>query len=304
MLAPIVVFVYNRVEHVMELINSLAKNTLCKKSDLIFFSDGNKNETDAEDVRAVREYINSIHATKIFKSVTIHESTINKGLARSVIEGISAVLKEYEKVIVLEDDLIVAEHFLKFMNETLDYYQDEKRIWSVSGFSRDIDYFEKVEEDLYFSVRAQSWSWGTWRDRWELMDWEIRDYHHFKWNFEQRRAFNAGGDDMASMLDRQQAGKINSWAIRFCYGQYRHDAYTVQPTQTLVQNRGQDGSGTNCNYVREYAELSDKSSWRIRDFCEDKEINAELKRTRKHIPKWKLVGSFILFVMLKGKNKI
>jgi len=301
MLAPIVLFVYNRVEYVNRLIDSLSKNSLCKESDLIIFADGNKNEGDYERVQKVRAYINDIPKKDIFKNVTIYEKEENSGLAKSIIYGVSTVFEKYEKVIVLEDDLIVSKNFLDFMNQALDYYKDEKKVWSVSGFSRNIEYLTHIEEDMYFAVRAQSWSWGTWKDRWELVDWEVRDYNRFKRDFAQRKAFNDGGNDMASMLDRQQSGTINSWAIRFCYNQFKQKAFTVQPTMTLVQNSGQDSSGTNCTYVREYAELSNKTSWIFREFSEDKKINDELKRTRKHIPMWKLFGSYVVFVLLKGK---
>ena len=106
---------------------------------------------------------------------------------------------------------------------------------------------------------------------------------------------------MSSLLDRQQCGKINSWAIRFCYAQYKQKAYTVQPRITLVKNCGQDGSGTHCNYVREKSELSQSECWNMRPFNKDEKINIELKITRKKIPLWKFLGSYIAFVICKGK---
>ena len=161
-----------------------------------------------------------------------------------------------------------------------------------------------LDIDMYFSCRAKSWSWGTWLDRWDSVDWNVSDYKQFKYNFEDRKRFNAGGNDMSSMLDRQQCGKINSWAIRFCYAQFRQKGCTVQPKVTLVQNGGQDGSGTNCNFVREFAELSKKNTWRLREVEADTEINVQLKRTRKKIPYWKLMGSFMVYVVLRGRIKL
>lgn len=301
MLAPIVLFVYDRKEYVQKLINSLSRNDLSKESELFLFSDGPKNEHDKGKVDAVRAYLEEIKNLKIFKNVYIRYSKENKGLAKSVIGGVSEVIEQYGKVIVLEDDLIVSPHFLKFMNQSLDYYEKDTRVWSVSGFTRDIEYLRNIDKDMYFAYRAQSWSWGTWKDRWEKADWEVKDYKRFKKNFALRRAFNKGGNDMASMLDRQQCGKINSWAIRWCYTQFKNNGYTVQPQKTLVQNSGQDGSGTNCNYIREFSDLSNKQEWEFREFSEDVDINSELKKTRKHIPMWKLAGSYLVFVILKGK---
>lgn len=304
MLAPIVVFVYNRLDHTRELIESLSKNDLAKDSMLFIYSDGAKNEANVEKVEQVRNYISSLDRKGLFGSVTIRCADKNKGLAASVISGVNEVIQEYGKVIVLEDDLILSQHFLSYMNQCLDRYESEKKVFSISGFSRDIAYLHELDVDMYFSCRAQSWSWGTWRDRWNTVDWNVGDYQQFKCNLSERRHFNAGGNDMASMLDRQQCGRINSWAIRFCYAQFKNGGCTVQPRKTLVQNSGQDGSGTHCNFVREYAELSKQNTWRLRDVTEDTDINVQLKKTRKKIPYWKLVGSFVVYVILGGRIKI
>lgn len=304
MLAPIVVFSYNRLDHIKRLIDSLSKNSLAKESLLFVFSDAAKNQENVEKVAEVRKYLSQLKNWQIFRSVTIHYAEKNMGLANSVISGVTEVIHRYRKVIVLEDDLVVSSFFLDFMNQSLDKYESEKKVFSVSGFSRNIEYFHQLDLDMYFSCRAQSWSWGTWCDRWDSVDWNIKDYNSFKYNFAERRAFNAGGNDMSSMLDRQQCGKINSWAIRFCYAQFKRNGCTVQPLKTLVQNDGQDGSGTNCNYIREYAELSTQSTWGFRQVAEDREINIQLKKSRKRIPYWKLAGSFVVYVLLGGRLKI
>lgn len=299
--APIVLFAYNRKEHVHRLIESLSENRLSKESDVFIFSDGYKNEKDKVKVEETRQYLNSLKESSLFRTITVEESSENKGLAQAVISGVDKVIRRYGKAIVLEDDLIVSPYFLDFMNGALDYYEADNRIWSVSGFSRDIPYLREQQCDMYFSVRAQSWSWGTWIDRWRKIDWNVSDYRRFKWDFLKRKEFNLGGNDMASMLDRQQSGKINSWAIRFCYAQFKNKAFTVQPRVTLVTNGGQDGTGTNCSYVREAGEISDVKEWTFRKFNSDEEINKELKRSRKRIPYWKLMGSYVVYAICKGK---
>lgn len=299
--SPIVVFAYNRAENVKNLLNSLMTNDISKESDLFIFIDGPKNNSDVLKVNEVINTCNNKQYQENFNSVSIEQSDTNKGLANSIISGVSKVINIYGKVVVLEDDLIVAPYFLKFMNLALDKYETNNKIWSISGFSRNIDYLEKNRFDIYYSVRAQSWSWATWKDRWNSIDWEVNSYDSFKYNFVKRREFNFGGNDMSSLLDRQQCGYINSWAIRFCYEQFLHNAYTIQPRLTLIQNFGQNGSGTNCNYVREMSSISHQDNWNFKEFNEDKEINEELKKTRKRIPYIKLVGSFIVFVVFKGK---
>lgn len=175
-LAPIVLFTYKRLNTLKQTIESLQQNYLATESDLYIFSDAAKGIEDKESVDSVRNYIKTI---KGFKSVTITESEVNKGLATSIIEGVSQILKTHETVIVLEDDLVSTNNFLDFMNESLTKYEDETAIFSISGFSFNLNLEKKYFYDVYFLNRGWSWGWATWRDRWEKVDWKIKDYSEF-----------------------------------------------------------------------------------------------------------------------------
>jgi len=243
-IAPIVLFVYSRPEHTRRVIEALAANKGADKSKLFIFSDGPKNDTTARNVEKVREYIRSINSMNMFSQVIIHESETNKGLANSIIDGVSLVLKEYDRIIVLEDDIITAPDFIEYMNDALSYFKDNYLIWSISGYSPPLNLPKGYNHDIYLSYRACSWGWGTWKDRWEKVDWKVRDYEQFKKHHLARMAFNRGGADLSKMLDYQMQGKIDSWAIRWCYSQYKHGMLTVYPVISRVKNIGLDGSGT------------------------------------------------------------
>jgi hypothetical protein len=88
-------------------------------------------------------------------------------------------------------------------------------------------------------------SWATWKDRWESVDWEVRTYKSYRYNPYKRLKFNLGGSDMAHMLDKQMSGKINSWAIRFCYHQYVNNLLDVYPIVSKVTNIGFGKNATN-----------------------------------------------------------
>lgn len=244
MLAPIVIFVYNRPEHTMKTIETLAENLLAKDSEVYIFSDGPKDESSLLKVESVRRFVDSLRYKDYFKSVTIEKSEHNKGLARSVINGVSKILNEYDKVIVLEDDLLTSRDFLVFMNDALEFYKNNPKIWSISGYSPPIKIPSNYKSQVYYSYRASSWGWATWRDRWEKVDWEVSDYDEFMKNKKMQNKFNRGGLDMSDMLKAQMEGKIDSWAIRWCYTQSKLDMYTVYPVKSRVRNIGLDGTGT------------------------------------------------------------
>ncbi len=238
--APIISFTYRRIPN--KLIDSLLKNKLAKDKELFIFSDGYKNETDKQDVLEVRRYLKTIEG---FKNITIYEADKNKGLANSIIDGVSQIINKYNKVIVLEDDLVVSNDFLDYMNEALKFYENDNRIWAISGYTPNLKSFKNYPYDVYLSVRANSWGWATWKDRWDSIDWDIKDWQEFKKDKNAIDRFNLGGNDMFKMLELQMLGKIDSWAIRWCYNQYILNKYTVYPRKSKVINDGfSDSKGT------------------------------------------------------------
>ena len=251
--APIVVFVYNRPVHTAEMIESLAKNTMARQSDLLIFSDAEKGDADRQAVTRVRETVARVSERGDFRSVRIFGARQHRGLARSVISGVSQVLDEYDRVIVLEDDLVTSPDFLSFMNDALERYRLNLRVWSISGYSPPIALPADYAESVYFTYRGSSWGYGTWKNRWAGIDWSVSDYHSFRTNRGARSRLNRGGRDMAQMLDRQMEGAIDSWAIRWCYAQSKQDALTVYPVQSLVRNIGLDGSGTHSGFATHFS---------------------------------------------------
>lgn len=239
--APIVLFVYNRLEHTKSTVEYLKKNSLAKSSELFIYSDAAKNEQQKEKVQLVREYIHTITG---FKKVKIVKAKQNKGLARSIIDGVSEIIEQYGKVIVLEDDLLTAPCFLQYMNDALSFYEEEKRIWSITGYQYPFDIPSDYKYSIYLSYRGSSWSWGTWRDRWETVDWNVSDFNQYKYSIRRIAHFCKGGTDLDKLIREQMRGNIDSWAIRWCYSQSFQNKYTVYPCKSLIENSGTDGSGT------------------------------------------------------------
>lgn len=252
MLAPVVLFVYNRLDHTQRVIETLAKNELAKDTEFFVFSDAAKTEKGLEKVTAVREYINRTEWQSQFKNVTIVQAEKNKGLAKSVIGGVSEIIEKYGKVIVIEDDLILSPYFLNYMNGALDYYKNDSKIWAISGYTFPMRSLKSYPHDVYYSYRGSSWGWATWADRWSLVDWEVEDYAALMSSPERQKQFNRGGNDLVNMLRLQMEGKIDSWAVRWVYTQSKLDTYTVYPKYSYLGNGGCDGSGTHSGDDDEY----------------------------------------------------
>lgn len=254
MLAPICLFTYNRLSETTQTIEALKKNYLASQSELFIFSDGPKDEKVKSNVECVRKYLHSVNG---FKSVTIFASVENKGLANSIISGVTEIIEKYGKVIVLEDDLISSPNFLNFMNQGLDFYEPNNRIFSVSGYTLDLPSLQNYKSDYYLGYRASSWGWGTWKNRWEKVSWEIQDFDRFIWNPVKHVQFLRGGSDMSLMLWRQMKGKIDSWAIRWCYHQFKHDLLTIFPAKSKIISIGFGDSATHTKKTNRFKTLID-----------------------------------------------
>ena len=278
MLSPIALFVYNRPEHTRLTIKALQDNYLANESDLIIFSDAAKNKETLEAVNKVREVISSITG---FSSVRIVEREQNMGLANSIISGVTEVINASGRVIVLEDDLITTPNFLRYMNNSLDHYERDLNTFSIGAYqfpeqtmSFPVDY----PHDTYSSYRCCSWGWGTWLDRWDKVDWDMKDLYDFMSDPGQQEKFNIGGPDLSEMLRLQGSGFIDSWAIRFCYAHNINDMRCIYPRKSLVNNIGLDGSGVHCGEDPRRQHYDLDKNFLPANYCQSNPVNPEIAK--------------------------
>ena len=239
--APILLFVYNRPEHTRRCIQSLLKNSLASESNLFIYADGAKDSTQQEAVNEVRNYIRTIQG---FKQITLLERSENWGLARNIIDGVTTQVNRYGKVIVLEDDLVVAPYFLQFMNDVLEVYKDEPKVGHIQA----CDFTQDSSLPSTFLIKwTGSWGWATWDRAWKYFNPNGKELLQELEERKLTRIFDFNGKyGFTRMLRRQIEGKNNSWAIRWNASLFLKDILSLNVGRSLVQNEGFDGSGTNC----------------------------------------------------------
>lgn len=238
-LSPIAIFAFNRPLHLKRLIDSLVTNTEAKESLITIFVDGPRN---TEDQRSIDQVLSTIETYRDSLHIEVFRSMSNKGLASSVLSGIDFMFENHETVIVLEDDLVLANSFLKFCNEGLAKFRDCPSIASVQGYSPII--FKKGT-GTYFLKGADCWGWATWKDRWESMNRDSNQLLTRIENLKLAHSFDLDGSfPYTDMLRRQATNKVDSWAIRWHASMFLQDRLSVYPSRSLVLNTGFDGSGT------------------------------------------------------------
>ena len=238
-LAPIALFVYRRLGHTQRTLEALAGNEGAANSDLIVFSDGPRIADPDSNVAAVRRYVRGVTG---FRSVTIVEREQNCGLGNSIIQGVTQVLREHDRVIVVEDDLLTSPFFLRFMNEALAYYEHDDRVASIHGYVYPV---EHPLPETFFLRGADCWGWACWPRSWRLFD---PDGRHLMSELRRRRLTRAfdldGAYKFTKMLEGQISGANDSWAVRWHASAFLQDKLTLYPGRSLVHNAGNDLSGS------------------------------------------------------------
>jgi len=241
-LAPIALFVYNRPEHTRRTLSYLQKNLLADESRLFIFSDAAKTEADKAKVEQVRQLVK--HVTG-FKAVKVINRKANMGLANSIIDGVTKLVNEYGKIIVFEDDLLSSVYTLQYFNEALNRYANEEKVMHIGGYMYKLA--DKNLPQTFFYRAASSWGWATWARAWKDFEPDI-DKLIARFDKEKINRFSIEGTmNFWKQMLEFKAGKNNSWAIRWYASIFLKGGLTLNPSASLINNIGNDGSGIHSN---------------------------------------------------------
>jgi hypothetical protein len=238
-LAPIAFFAYRRPWTTLQALYALSRCPEAANSELHVFSDGPRTVADREAVALVREVVRS---HRWCGRVEVHESSQNLGLARSVIRGIGSLCRRYGRVIVLEDDLLVSNGFLRYMNRALDLYRDEPAVMQISGHS--FPAFAPESRAVLLPA-VTSWGWATWERAWSQFEEVPEGREELRSDHGLRRSFDLDGAfPYSRMLEDTVAGKIDTWDIFWWWTVHRRGGLGLFPLRTLVRNIGFNENAT------------------------------------------------------------
>lgn len=248
MLAPIALFVYNRPEHTKQTLEALAQNQLAQDSELVIFCDGAKVNASTTDIARITEVRALVKSQKWCKEVRIVEQTHNLGLATSITQGVTELINQFGKVIVLEDDIVTSKGFLRFMNEALDFYEHEEKVMHISGYMFPID-FEEIEpqdEHTFFYRSTSCWGWATWQRAWKYFN---SDAKFLLTQLQEKKLLQEFDLDntyrFSYQLELNLQHKIHTWAVKWYASVFLQKGLCLHPKHSLVQNIGNDQSGDN-----------------------------------------------------------
>jgi hypothetical protein len=247
MLSPIILFVYNRPWHTEQTLNALMHNELAFESTLYIYCDGVKNNANQEQKQKLIEVRDIVRSKQWCKEVHIIESEFNKGLADSIISGVTEVINKYGKVIVLEDDIVTAKGFLKYMNDALDVYENKKKVMHISGYMYPHSK-NNLPDTFFYKLPYPGGGWATWSRAWKYFNNETKYlYDYFEKKNLWSRFNTVGGEYLQSQLKSNLDGNLKTWFVKWHAILIIKKGYTLFPKKSLTYNTGFDGSGVHCS---------------------------------------------------------
>ena len=231
--APVAIFCYNRLSNIREVISALQKNYLASETCVYVFSDGPKSARQESSVNAVRTYLKTITG---FKSFTVIERPENFYIERNIIEGVTEVVNRFGRIIVLEDDGVTAPNFLNFMNQSLDFYDNTKRVMHIATFTF-INMPTNFRETFFWRYTENGGGgWATWADRWKKFQYFTDETTALNsLNTEQKNKLNLDGTmNFVSTLKY----KIIPWDICWYMTLVRNNGLAVNSPHALTINNG------------------------------------------------------------------
>lgn len=270
-LAPIALFVYNRPWHTEKTLDALSKNEYAGDSKLIVYADGVRSNATVEEIQRVKDVRAVLNTKNWCGEQKVVERSFNLGLADNIIGGVTEVLCNHDRVIVLEDDIITSPGFLRYMNDALEFYRNEPKVMHVSGYMFPVK--GKLPSTFFYNT-ASCWGWGTWRDRWQQAEW---DAGRLREQIEQTGRipdFDIGATyPFYDHLKKNVTGEMRTWAVRWYANIFLKGGLALHPFPSLTQNIGMDGQGTHCA-------TTDRFYWsKLADHIPVKPI--ELRQSRK-----------------------
>jgi len=280
-LAPIGISTYSRLDHLKQNIKALQRNTLAKQSELYIFSDAPKLG-DEDKVQAVRDYLKTIGG---FKCIHVVERVKNNRVANNR-GGMRMLLDKYDRMIFLEEDIVTAPGFLRFMNEGLEFYKDDDRIISITGFTPPIKVPKNYMNDFIVLQRFNAWGFAVWKDQFDKIQLKLDKDEYLK-NISNKKFYRelaSNGADIPSMLEQEIDGNIDALDVKIMYQQIKNGWYTISPKKSLVQNTGIDGSGEHSGSSDRFNHdiLWDKSD----GFVFDKKIQVDKRIKKENYKLW------------------
>ncbi len=248
----VVLIIFNRPGTTSRVFEAIRE---ARPPQLFIVADGPRTGSvdDPRDCAAARAIVEQVD----WPCDVVHDySGTNLGCRRRVASGLTRVFETVNQAIILEDDCVPHAAFFRYCEELLERWQDDDRIWSISG-----DNFQsgrrRTPYSYYFSRYIHVWGWATWRRAWRQYDdamslWpQVRD----------------GGwlDDVLTSsalvaywrarFEATYVETVDTWDYRWLLTCWLQHGLTILPQINLVANIGHGWQASHTTAISPWANL-------------------------------------------------
>lgn len=235
---PVLVLAFNRADHVEKAMDAIREY---KPDRLYLECDGARANKEGEQQKV--EDTRQMMLSKVDWPCEVNTLFRNEnwGCAKAVNDAITWFFSQEKWGVIIEDDVIVSQDFIKLCEVLLPRYENEDRIMEISAenhFPNEKDY-----GTYFYSQDFYCWGWASWARAWKKMD-----MHMTKWpSVTTRFLIKKFGIFRGLMMKHYWADTYahletsTSWATRWFFSIIVNDGLCIQPGNNLAINIGTDG---------------------------------------------------------------
>ena len=237
---PVVMIVFRRLDLVKQIFQAVRQ---LKPLKLYIISDGPRNEKEAAQVQAVRDYIEQ----GVDWNCQLNKNYADKniGLRFRMPTGVDWVFEKEDKAIFLEDDILPAQSFFWFCRDMLNRYDDNPDVMMVSGMNVYPEHPAFGSQDIIFSRIPLTWGWATWKRAWERFDVTISSWRNLDSKKKLKKILTPKAYKFfVNIYDDLQYQWINdAWDYQWEYAMFMNDGVGIIPKYNMIHNLGMNTEG-------------------------------------------------------------
>lgn len=240
---PVMLLFFNRPQCLQQVFDAVR---IYEPEELFLVQDGPRlgRNDDIENVEKCRKIVENVDWAC---NVRCNYSNENMSCDDREYTGIDWCFQYVDRLIILEDDCVPTQSFMRLCEECLEKYKDETNIHSIYGFNRVGDY--ECPYDYTFSKSGAGWGWATWKRVWDRVN-TIRQSHLYN-DFEALKYIKRASDNSLTSIygdflttykqlkeKEQSEGMVCSWENWVGLTQILYDMVTIAPKQNLIRYIG------------------------------------------------------------------
>jgi hypothetical protein len=248
---PVLLIFFNRPDTFRQVFERVKQ---VKPKYLILAQDGARNKKDEQGIAECRKIAEEVTWDC---EITRDYAETNLGCGYRPQSAISMALNKYEKVIILEDDVIPSISFFRYCEELLTRYENDDRIAYISGLNH-FETWDCGNYDYFFSRAASIGAWATWKRTWEkYYDYYVEGINDdyllklYKYQIGNADAYEGRVAALRTAnKSKYSKDKLSFWDTQWGFAEFTQNMLAVVPRKNMICNIGVGELSTHASEIK------------------------------------------------------